>query len=70
MDPWDIEYVNHEHDFDVHDLIMQKTRTLERIDELLENLQRMTNDGLSKTSIISVEFELTKLKKILGGEMK
>lgn len=63
-DPWDIAYVNHEHDFDVHDLIMQKKRTLERIDELLENLQRMTNDGVSKVTILSVECELTKLKKI------
>ena len=70
MDPWDIEYVNHEHDFDAHNLIAQRIRALERIDELLENLQRMTNDGLSKTSIISVEFDLTKLKKILGGEIK
>lgn len=64
-DPWDITYINHEHDFDVHDLIMQKKRTLKRINELLENLQRMTNDGVSKVTILSVEYELTKLKKIL-----
>ncbi len=69
-DPWDVTYVNHEHDFDVHNLIMQRLRALERLNELLEILQSMTDDGISKVTVLSVECELTKLKKILGGEVK
>ena len=68
MDIWEPEHVDHEHDFDVHQLIKCRADTLSRLESGYQMLKSL--DGKQEyITVISMLVEYETLIKLCKGEL-